>query len=352
MALTNISNIFKINDTKFLKLFVDRLLPDKFKSDYPKYEKLIEYFFQYLDEGNTANEDSQALYNLITNSIDYFDLDYINENLTDTTLGENLLYAYFETFAGSKESRFLSQLMNQILYLKKQKTITLLKGTKFAFLIFFLLVLGGYFHIENVTDDLKYHNGVFRYDGTITYNSTEGMSEPFLYLVFSDLPKTLYETILNLLNPAGCLPITFQQQQKIVNAETGQEYSEIIAYTDVYMAIYNNDNFIGLVKPYDIQNYNLLSNDADDYDLLLQNGNKYNEGSDENILFSSVFNTYDFSGTFNRVLLVRCSGLTEYSYNYIETGMIDSIFMDTYLDENNSYIISDNTEINIMLDFQ
>ena len=89
--------------------------------------------------------------------------------------GVQVLDQVYEQFLGSTEARYLSELIDEILYLKKQKGISKYKGTKYSFLFFFLVVIGGYFNIENIEADTKRHDGVFKYNGLITYLNEAGV---------------------------------------------------------------------------------------------------------------------------------------------------------------------------------
>jgi hypothetical protein len=98
--------------------------------------------------------------------------------------------------------------MDEILFLKEQKSILQKKGTKAIFLLMLLYILNGYFRIENVDENTKKHDGTFSYDGSITYGYGENFIEPFIYLVVSEFNLIDYETVLKYLNPAGMKYIT------------------------------------------------------------------------------------------------------------------------------------------------
>jgi hypothetical protein len=283
---------FDFNDVKQLTLFTDRLIPGPIKEKYPKYKLFIKYFLEYLDKGTSTTD---GVFKLIVDLIKYFDLDYINNEMTETDengdyvledgkrifneLGDKLIYSFFETFVGSKESRYLSTFLDDVQFLKRQKKINQMKGTKNSFLFFFLLVLGGYFKILNLSET-KNHGGMWKYDGTLLYtNADEDILEPYRYIVFSEFNPDTFSTILDTLNPAGMEPIFFIQKQLFIDLnQTG--YNNTVDYyfeeDNIYFSLYDVDNnLLGLIKSYSNSGYRSLPITNETSDLETIDGRKW-----------------------------------------------------------------------------
>ena len=336
-------------DTKYLSVFCDRLIPGWFKEQYPLYESFICSFFQYLEQNNKPYHD-------IANIMDFKDIDAINTE-TDSVRREQLLNVVFEQYVGDANARYLSTLLDEILFLKNQKTFLSNKGIKANFMFFFLLVLGGYFRIENITRSQKLHNGIFRYDGTITYNSSGVGLEPFIYLIISEFYPEQYQQIIDNLNPAGMTYLPFFQRHVADYASTTGDGINDVEYTteDMYMAFYNDSTFLGMVTVYSNNTYIKLASTATSWDLQLQSGEKYNEegtGATHRFMIG-VTNTSYFTGNFNRIKILSTPTPTgDFSYT-IEpspegTVLVDHIF---YLDTGDILPISDNTSIGVSIDF-
>jgi hypothetical protein len=362
MSITEqVKNRFSLDDVKYLTLFADRLIPGSIRERFPKYKLFIKYFLEYFDKG-TDTED--GVFKLIVELIRYFDLDYINENLTEkdddgdyklddgkrifNEFGENLIYSFYETFVGSKENRYLSTLMDDVQYLKRQKKINQMKGTKSSFLFFFLLVLGGYFKILNLSET-KNHTGVWAYDGTLYYTDPEGETlEPYRYIVFSEFNPQRFSRILDTLNPAGMEPIFFIQKQAYIDLNDTGYVNDIDYYFEnenLYIGIYNDDELLGLVKSYSSTGYKALDDDVEDYDFLTIDGRKwdyvissfqYNLLDDSTgstvkqgyrnqidmMAFPAIVTDDNLSGEFNRIVLYQVNGLC-----YTETGVEDEQYI-------------------------
>jgi len=348
MSITEqVKNRFSLDDVKYLTLFADRLIPGSIKERFPKYKLFIKYFLEYFDKG-TDTED--GVFKLIVELIRYFDLDYINENLTEkdddgdyklddgkrifNEFGENLIYSFYETFVGSKENRYLSTLMDDVQYLKRQKKINQMKGTKSSFLFFFLLVLGGYFKILNLSET-KNHTGVWAYDGTLYYTDPDAETlEPYRYIVFSEFNPQRFSRILDTLNPAGMEPIFFIQKQAYIDLNETGYVNDIDYYFEnenLYIGIYNDDELLGLVKSYSSTGYKALDDDVEDYDFLTIDGRKwdyvissfqYNLLDDSTgstakqvyknqidmMAFPAIVTDDNLSGEFNRIVLYQVNG--------------------------------------------
>jgi len=349
-------------DKKYLSIFIDRLIPDFWKQRYPKFYKFIYYFLQYLEQsGNT--------YDNISNYTNSIDIDYI-DNLEDQDLREQLIYAVYEQYLGSREARFLSSLLDEILYLKYQKQINANKGTKANFLFFFLIILDGYFRVENIDVNEKKHNSFYNHDATVTYDRSISGVVPYKYIIKSEFYYEQYEKVLNTLNPAGMLPIPiFQKQLGISYFFDDYRLQSILDIgtlstpeLDIYIAIYNDevkeidqtggfdtgenaltDGLIGLSKV----TSNLIyqeTTDLDDFDLELQNGKLYVEvetigeidaSKDVFVFLETSFTTSDFEGDFTKLRCLYNTGLTNDHYskseieNLSETGFDPNIGDDT-----------------------
>jgi len=255
--------------------------------------------------------------------------------------------------------------MDEILYLKYQKGLNSAKGLKSNFLFFFLLVLGGYFRILDSDGTTKLHNGVYNYNGLITYNTKEGFIDPFIYIIKSEFSPDQYQKILDVLNPAGMLPITFLQRQKTISSSlTGEDINSIFAKPDIYVGIYLDDTVVGMIQPFDLSEYEQLSDTASSFDLEMQDNTKWDKvvtadtgyspqtGAINSIFYSIVFNTTHFTGSFNRIKVLSAPTPTgNYSYNYITTE--GEVLYDEYLSDETgtSFDVVDNTEIGMMVEF-
>jgi hypothetical protein len=107
-------------DTKYLSIFASRMIPDSLKQTYPLYYKFVEYFLQYLEQPH-------GVFQNIANFSDFIDIDKIailkNGTTEEQELADKLIYQLYEQMIGSKEARYLSELLDEILFLKKQKSI-------------------------------------------------------------------------------------------------------------------------------------------------------------------------------------------------------------------------------------
>jgi hypothetical protein len=172
------STTTKTFDKKYLSIFIDQFVPSFFKKQYPKYYLFIKYFLEYLEQDNNAWENA-------SNFIKYIDIDKI-DNFTNEEFRELIINQIYKMFLGSAETRYLSTLMDEILFLKQQKTILKQKGRKAVFLLMLLYILNGYFRIENITATNKKHNGFFQHNGIINYTNYSGYIQPYVYLIISE----------------------------------------------------------------------------------------------------------------------------------------------------------------------
>lgn len=186
-------------DKRYLSIFIDRLIPSWFKSQYPKYRLFIKHWLEYLEQDDNAWENA-------SNFIKFMDIDQIDA-LENTELRELIINQIYKMFLGSEDARYLSTLMDEILFLKQQKTILKQKGRKSVFLLMLLYILNGYFRIENITTMNKRHNGFFQHNGLLNYTNYEGYIQPYLYLIISEFNIADYEEIAKELNPSGMLYI-------------------------------------------------------------------------------------------------------------------------------------------------
>jgi hypothetical protein len=288
-----ITKRFSLDDVQEIQLFIDRFIPTSLRERYPRYKQFIKYFLEYLDNGYA---DQNGVFNLIINLTKYFDLDYIDEELVKkdsagnvlteeggkkiyTELGENLIFSFFETYVGSKESRYLSKFLDDVQYLKNQKKINQLKGTKTSFLFFFLLVLGGFFKILNISET-KNHTGIWAYDGSLLYTDADEGEQitPYQYLVFSEFNPDTFSDILEVLNPAGMQPIFFIQKQITIDiTQTGYESGTDFYFSNAntYIAFYKDDEFVGMGRTFTDTGYDPTEDTAETFDFLTNDGRKW-----------------------------------------------------------------------------
>ena len=370
-------------DKQYLSIFIDRLIPSFWKERYPEFYKFIYYFLEYLEQsGNT--------YDSISNYTNNIDIDYIDQ-LEDLELRDKLIYAVYEQYLGSREARFLSSLLDEILYLKYQKQINANKGTKANFLFFFLIILDGYFRVENIDVDEKRYNSFYNYDGTITYDNRSSGIVPYKYIVKSEFYFEQYEKVLNTLNPAGMIAIPIFQRQLGISyffddyrlRSTLDINTLTIEDIDLYIAIYNDDAVgtdetggydtgensftTGLLGVSRI-NSNIIyqeTTDKDNYELELQSGKLYNsvadvgsidESKEAFVFVETAFTNVDFEGEFTKLRAVYNTGLTESAYSKEEllvlsdTGYIGDIDgtggMQSVLYDNGQYSSDDLIVVN------
>lgn len=345
--------------TKYLSVFTDRFIPDWFKNRYPKYKKFIQYFLEYLeDDGN--------VYDDLANIIDFIDIDAISSE-TDLDRRQNLIDQVYAQFVGDPNAQYLSTLMDEILFIKYHKGLVATKGLKSNFLFFFLFILGGYFRIVNADITNKRHNGIFSYNGAITYNTIEGFSEAFTYIVKSDLNPGDYQKILDVLNPAGMFPITFLEREMTVE-ENVFTIENIYFKPDIYVALYNNGSLLGIVKAVLVQPYNqTFPADPfyDTYDFQMQNGTRWNEFTietgylsdpDDAIFYKAILNTSILQGDFDSIDIISAPTVStpgEYSYESGDVISVGEILYSVYVGDGtgDSFTIVDNTSLGLMVKF-
>lgn len=347
-------------DKKYLSIFLDKFVPKIFKDQYPLYAKFIEYFLEYFEQKN-------GIYYNIANFIDYVDVDKIADlkNSTDPNeqeLGNILINQLYEQMVGTKGAQYLSELLDEILFLKKQKSIFRYKGTKYAFLFFFLIIFGGYFKILNITSQTKIHNGVFQYNGIITYNSSDDINDAFVYLVLSEFYPAQYEKILNVLNPAGMLPVKFYTKLKYIT-DTMSDINTIFSMPNTYAIIYDNDTRIGMLKISKFGAYEQVTPEQT-YDVELLDNTFWRNvpisTGVTNLYYDILFNTFLFGElNFNRIKLVsNPTPNVNYSYTDINILSEGTILYDEYLTDNiistgmyETFPIVTNTKVSLMVNF-
>ena len=99
---------------KYLSIFIDRFIPAWFRRKYPKYKLFIKYWLEYLEQDNNAWEN-------MSNFIKFIDIDQI-DNLEDTEKRELIINQLYNMFFGSAETKALSELIDDVLFLKRQNT--------------------------------------------------------------------------------------------------------------------------------------------------------------------------------------------------------------------------------------
>jgi hypothetical protein len=221
-----------------------------------------------------------------------------------------------------------------------------------------LLVLGGYFRILNVNYETKKHDGIFFYNGTITYdNSTEGI-DPFVYIVMSEFYPSQYEKILNALNPAGMRAIPFYIKLKTINDNgTGRDVSYVIQ-PNIYIVLYNESTPVAMVKPQRYGPYDATTSTT--YDLELIDNTRYVESTEtgsKNYYFETTFSTSMVGTiTYNNFSIVSADAA--YINNYYKQAEITTLPIGTelyseYLTDvtGESIDVIDSTRLQIMVKY-
>ncbi len=253
---------------RYLQVFIERFVPPYIQQNYPLYKTFIEEFLGYISK-------KEGLYDSMINFIRYRDIDYISSLLTSSDsdqreLGEKLISEVYAEFLGTKEARYISSLLDDILFLKKQKGIMERKGLKSSFLFLFLIILGGYFRIQNVEAGNKTHNGTYLYNGIITYSSIANAIEPFIYLITSEFYPDQYTKILATIAPAGMLPYyVFTKEGYETFTGTGENIESVFAKPNIYAIIYNGSTNIGMIRVASISYTEQVSASGGTYDLEL-----------------------------------------------------------------------------------
>jgi hypothetical protein len=291
-------------DKKHLCVFTKRFIPAWWMERYPDFEVLLRTFLEFLEQ-------DEQQYDNITNYDKYFDIDKIVmlKNSSDPVkqdLGNKLIDQVYKQYLGDSNTRYLSTLMDEVLYIKNQKNILKYKGTKYSFMFFFLLILGGFFRIYTILGSVKKHDGIFQYNGLIYYGNGENWVEPFIYLVKSEFPPEKYKLVLNVLNPAGMRAITYLYNSS--NYTLNDTVENAWNYNNVYMMFYLDSTFVAMVKCSVFPYIQVTENDT--FDLELENQTfwiKYPTlGTGMNHLYYEAnFNTSIFTGEFNSVHLVK-----------------------------------------------
>lgn len=355
---------------KYLSVFLSRFVPSYFTKTFPRYEEFVKKFLEYLEQNGNVYEN-------ITNYLKYFDLDEIlrlknSADPAEQTLGDQLIDRVYEQFLGSIEARFLSSLLDEQLFLKHQSSLIRFKGTKYAFLFFFLLVLGGYFQIVDANRANRRHNGFYLHNGLITYgtSSSEYVS-PFIYIVISNFYPDQYRRIIDVLNPAGMYPLKFYQ--KLI------EFHSSSLTPEQYLAMFNNayvvwvrdtdgatggETRIGMTK---VVRYQLLQSQPNDsmvFDLETIDLKKYSYVNPADlgatgvnpdfILFETVANATMFPNEqFNKVRLVNNPNPgTDYFYKDADIISEGTLLFEGWFNPANyaeTYPIASNTSIQILV---
>jgi hypothetical protein len=342
-------------NSKYLSIFIDRFIPPFWINRYPKLYLFIEYFLKYLE--------SSTIFDTTHNFVKFRDLDYIASllNSTDTTeqqLGNQLINNIYEEFLGDVQYRYISEMLDEILYLKNQKSIIQRKGTKNSFLFLFLIILGGYFRILDSTNLIKKHNGQFQYNGVITYNSTGVATEPFIYLIVSEFYPAQYERILKTVNPAGMKPYyIFNKLQYYNNDTTGSSIEDIFNKPYIYAIIYNETENLGMIKIPSIYYFEQVYNTTD-YDYEMSDSTLWRKYSDFQTgvtsIFYNVFFNQSFLGDtdFTKITLIsNPTTKSSYFYNPDEQDLTGCEYLyDIYITGGSQPVIN-NTNINIIINF-
>lgn len=303
----------KYRSFKYLSVFIERLIPSFWQQRYPKFTLFIKYFFEYLEQNGKTYHD-------IANIMDFVDIEAIG-NLTQTgddlDRREKLIRQVYIQYLGSENATALVELLtDEIRYVENQKYVNSRKGIKANFLYFFLLALGGYFKISEISVGDKIHDGTYRYDGSITYDNQKFGIVPYVYLITSQFNLTAYKALADNLNPAGMKYLSLFQRHLEYTIGPGDESDIDIVYNypDVYFGIYNGFTCVGIVKPSRVQYAEITTGNV--YDFIMQDKTKLflydtNQTGVAELFYETAFNTSFFTGSdFNTIKILSAPIVT------------------------------------------
>jgi hypothetical protein len=348
----------KAIDKKYLSVFTRRFIPAWWMERYPNFEILLRTFLEFLEQ-------DEHQYHNIANYDKYFDIDKIVEykNSTDPVkqdLGNKLIDQVYKQYLGDANLRYISNLMDEVLYIKNQKNFLNYKGTKYSFMFFFLLIMGAFFRIYELISIMKRHDGRFRYDGIIRYgNSSSSWIEPFVFLVRSEYSKATYQNVLQILSPAGMYAYCVQDATNRTSIADSIDNAE--NYGDVYMAIYKDAALVKVIaatSQISLQvgaedPYNIELKDYTFWKYMITGGTGINH-----IFYESGFNISLLTGEFNKVMLFRnCiyggSPATELLYDTLPDSYTDMVpgGLPLLHSDNTNFQVVDYSTIGVMVEY-
>ena len=170
---------------------VETVLPDHFNSSYPKFIKLLEYYYEFLSEENSTELLNHLFATRDITETDITLLSYIEDELL---LGDS----YFESFAtGDAQKRAAANFSN---------TLFRSKGTKFAIQWFFRSFFGIDVEIVETQEQIFKLNEVRSAIGSesIHFLTDDKLYQTFAYLVKSSVPIDKWKDLFKLfVHPAG-----------------------------------------------------------------------------------------------------------------------------------------------------
>ena len=170
---------------------VETVLPDHFSSSYPKFIKLLEYYYEFLSEEKSTELLSHLFATRDITETDITLLSYIEDELL---LGDS----YFESFAtGDAQKRAAANFSN---------TLFRSKGTKFAIQWFFRSFFGIDVEIVETQEQIFKLNEVKSAIGadSLRFLTDDKLYQTFAYLVRSSVPIDKWKDLFKLfVHPAG-----------------------------------------------------------------------------------------------------------------------------------------------------
>lgn len=346
----------KFSNFKYLSVFIERLIPSFWLEKYPKFTLFIKYFFEYLEQNGKTYHD-------IAHIMDFVDIEAIG-NLTQTGTDldrkEQLLRQIYIQYLGSENATALVDLISdEIRYIENQKYVNSRKGIKANFLYFFLLVLGGYFKITEITNTTKIHDGTYSYDGSITYNNESTSIVPYTYLIISEFNLSAYQTLADNLNPAGMKYLSLLQKHLEYTIGPGDEsdIDTVYNYPNIYFGIYNSTTLVGIVKPSRVKYSEIVTGST--YDFIFQNGDKImmydsNQTGVDSLFYETAFNTSFFTGTqFNKIKILSNPLVTgpipAYDIWHDGSSIVSEGTVVYIVNLDNTMDVQDNTQIALLI---
>mgnify|MGYP001600857044 CR=1 FL=1 len=170
---------------------VDTVLPDHFSTSYPKFIKLLTYYYEFLGEEKSTELLGHLFATRDITETDITLLSYIEDELL---LGDS----YFESFAtGDAQKRAAANFSN---------TLFRSKGTKFAIQWFFRSFFGIDVEIVETQEQIFKLNEVGSAIGpeSLHYLTDDKLYQTFAYLVRSSVPISKWKDLFKLfVHPAG-----------------------------------------------------------------------------------------------------------------------------------------------------
>jgi len=234
-----------MSERKPLSVLIDRFLPVYIRSTYPKFEKLIQYYLEYLEQ------DGKVLY-LINDFLHYLDIDKIEENDPYSAGDSSILELHIKQYLSNFPLYRIEDIDIKKL-IKNAKDFYSIKGTEKSYDFIFRLMnhLGTFsFYYpgedlliaSNATEGLLSSNKIIHDNKYWAYFTYEIRSNLFGYVELKDIIENLIhpvglktfflryvygEATLETENQNGCMNIFH-------NPSTITQWSEYWTYSIIY----------------------------------------------------------------------------------------------------------------------